>query len=56
MRSKRMTSVALQASAKVVKCFVRIAAFGISVCTIRDQAYQDSISISAVHVVDASWN
>lgn len=54
MRSKRMTSVALHASAKVVKCFVRIAAFGISVCTIRDQAYRDSISINAAHIVDVS--
>lgn len=56
MRSKRMTSVALQASAKVVKCLVRMAAFGISVCTIRDQAYRYSISISTAHVVYASWN
>ena len=39
VRSKRMTSVALQASAKVVRCFVRIAALGISVCTMRDHAY-----------------
>lgn len=56
VRSKRMTSVALQASAKVVKCLVRMAAFGISVCTIRDQAYKYSISISTAHVVYASWN
>lgn len=38
VRSKRITSVALQASAKVVKCLVRTAAFGISVWTMLDHA------------------
>lgn len=38
VRSKRMTSVALHASAKVVKCFESIAAFGMRVCTILDHA------------------
>lgn len=38
VRSKRMTSVALHASAKVVKCFESMAALGIRVCTMLDHA------------------
>lgn len=39
VRSKRMTSVALHASASLTRCFVRTEAFGMRVCTMRDQAY-----------------
>jgi len=39
VRSKRMTSAALQAAAKVVRCLERIAAFGMRVCTMLDQAW-----------------
>lgn len=39
VRSKRMTSVALQASANVVKCRVSTAALGIKVCTMLDHAF-----------------
>jgi hypothetical protein len=39
VRSKRITSVALQAAAKVERCLDRIAALGIRVCTIFDHAY-----------------
>jgi len=38
VRSKRITSVALHASAKVVRCFDRTAAFGMRVWTMLDQA------------------
>lgn len=38
VRSKRITSVALHAVATVERCFERIAALGIRVCTIFDQA------------------
>lgn len=38
VRSKRITSVALQAAANVERCFVRIAALGIRVCTTFDHA------------------
>lgn len=38
VRSKRMTSVALQLRAKVVRCRVRISALGMMVWTILDQA------------------
>ena len=38
VRSKRMTSVALQAAANVERCLERIAALGIRVCTIFDHA------------------
>jgi len=40
VRSKRMTSAALQAAAKVVRCLERIAAFGMRVCTMLDQAWR----------------
>lgn len=40
VRSNNTTSVALHASAKMVRCFERTAAFGIRVCTIRDHAYR----------------
>lgn len=43
VRSKRMTSVALHASAKVVRCLLSIAAFGMRVCTIRDQALGEQL-------------
>ena len=39
VRSNRMTSVALQVSAKILKCLDKRVALGISVCTIRLQAY-----------------
>lgn len=39
VRSKRMTSVALQAAASLSRCFVSTDAFGMRVCTICDQAY-----------------
>lgn len=39
VRSKRITSVALQASAKMLRCLLRTAAFGIRVWTMLDQAY-----------------
>ncbi len=38
VRSKRMTSVALQAAANVERCLVRMAALGIRVCTTFDHA------------------
>jgi hypothetical protein len=38
VRSKRTTSVALQASAKVVKCLERTVALGMRVCTMLDHA------------------
>lgn len=38
VRSKRMTSVALHACARTVRCLDSTVAFGIRVCTIRDQA------------------
>ena len=38
VRSKSMTSVALQAAASVERCLERIAALGIRVCTIFDHA------------------
>ncbi len=38
VRSNRMASVALQAWAKVVRCFDRTAAFGMMECTMRDHA------------------
>lgn len=38
VRSNMMTSVALQASANIVKCFASDDAFGMSVWTIRDHA------------------
>ena len=39
VRSKRITSVALQAAASLSRCLVSTDAFGIRVCTIRDQAW-----------------
>ena len=39
VRSNRMTSVAEQISAKVVRCLVRTAALGMIVWTMRDHAY-----------------
>lgn len=39
VRSKRMTSVALHAWAKVVRCLARILALGMRVWTIFDQAW-----------------
>lgn len=39
VRSKRMTSVALHASAKMVRCLESTAALGMSVCTMLDQAW-----------------
>lgn len=42
VRSNRTTSVALHTAARVVKCFESTEAFGISVCTICDHAYNRS--------------
>ena len=39
VRSNRIASVALQAWANVVRCFVRTAAFGMMVWTILDHAW-----------------
>lgn len=39
VRSKRITSVALQATASLLRCLVRTEALGISVCTMRDHAW-----------------
>jgi len=38
VRSNMMTSVALHASANIVRCLARSEAFGMSVCTILDHA------------------
>lgn len=46
VRSKRTTSVAPHASARVVRCFERTDALGIRVCTIRDQAYRHHMKIT----------
>lgn len=43
VRSKRMTSVALHASAKVVRCFERTDALGMRVWTMLDQAWGESV-------------
>lgn len=43
VRSKRMTSVALHAPAKVVKCFESTAAFGMRVCTMLDHALTEKV-------------
>ncbi len=48
VRSKRTTSVAPHASARVVRCFERTEAFGIRVWTIRDHAYPDHNNIRRV--------
>ena len=46
VRSKRMTSVALQASANVVRCLVSMAAFGIRVWTMLDQALSRGVQLA----------
>lgn len=43
VRSKRTTSVALQASASFARCLVRTEALGIRVWTMRDHAYVVSL-------------
>ena len=54
VRSKRMTSVALQACAKVVKCLARIFAFGIRVWTIFDHALGEKIRVKERRELEAN--
>ena len=44
VRSKRTTSVALQASAKVLRCFDRTEALVMRVCTMLDHDYQSRLT------------
>ena len=48
VRSKSTTSVALQASPSFARCRVRTEAFGMSVCTMRDQAYKTTNLLNKV--------
>lgn len=44
VRSKRITSVALHASAKVVRCFESTVAFGMRVWTMLDHAWRGRVN------------
>lgn len=53
VRSKRITSVALHALAKVVRCFARMLALGIRVCTILDQALKSHEPLKNINETDS---